>query len=476
MTNENRENQIYELEALESVLRENKLTRTSDWEDSNAEIRGIVEVGFDLITDPKVTIVGVLESGENFSVPLDILPPIRLKFHFPDVYPSNSSPQLEIESDWMTMEQKTECEAEMAQICEENEAMPVLFFCYQSIIDKMDQNPPKVIRLNDAYTLKNGQESILSLKKKILGKGEEAATEHFVNKLFDCEVCYDSLLGQHCIKFQPCGHVFCKNCTQDFYRSEAKGLVSKPMQCLAEGCSSEAEQGVVKEALGEELFAKYETEMLTKAIREMDDTVECPREYCKKVAYVTDQSRNLAECSYCNFSFCNACKQTFHGVSSCKWKNDEKAAILKSWQEGGAAERAQLCRQFGGEKNVVVLVERFLNEVWLDENSKPCPKCAVSIEKNEGCNKLHCAKCDTFFCWLCSAVLSKDDPYKHFQDGVCSGRLFEGVHHFSDDDEDDVGHLPDLDLDDAFDEGSEDDEDFDELLWDIEEDELDDFD
>ncbi|CAI2348183.1 unnamed protein product [Caenorhabditis sp. 36 PRJEB53466] len=453
MTDENRQNQIYELEALESVLRENKLTKTSDWTDEKAEIEGFVEAGFDSISDPNVLVEGVSESGEKFSVPLDILPPVQLKFRLPNDYPTLSSPSLILESDWMTEDQLRACETEIKKICEENQMMPVLFFCYQAIIDKVDELQIKVINLNEAHSLGKNGETIGSLKKRILGKGQEASEEHFINTLYDCEVCFDSLIGHQCIKFHPCSHVFCKSCTHDYYRTVAKGLVSKAMQCMAEGCSSEAPQSVIKEALGDELYAKYETEMLEKAIREMDDTVECPRELCRKVAYVTDRERNLGECSYCQFSFCNLCKQTFHGISGCKWKKGDKTRLVKQWQEGGASERADMIRQFGGEKHVQVLVERFLNEEWLDSNSKACPKCSVRIEKNEGCHKMHCTKCDTYFCWLCSEGLNKEDPYKHFQgDGTCSGRLFEGVHHFNDHDEED---LYDFELDDAFDDGSD---------------------
>eukprot|EP00081_Caenorhabditis_elegans_P017919 NP_498200.1 RBR-type E3 ubiquitin transferase [Caenorhabditis elegans] len=406
MSDDSRETQLFELEALESVLRENKLTRISDWADKNAEIRGIIEVGFDTLSDPKVTIEGTSDSSDHFSIPLDILPPIRLKFHLPNDYPSVSSPKLELESYWMNQEQMTSCETELARICEENQMMEVLFMCYQTIIDSIDQSHLKIINLNEACALKNNGETIESLKKKILGKGEEAAEEHFVNTLFDCEVCYDSQMGQHCIKFQPCSHVFCKQCTFDYYRTISKGVVSKAMQCLAEGCKSEAQQNTVKEALGDDLYAKQ---------------------------------RFLAECSYCNFSFCNLCKQTFHGIERCKWKKGDKELLVKRWKDGDEAEKAEMCRQFGGEKRVEELVERFLNEEWLDSNSKPCPKCSVSIEKNEGCHKMHCTKCDTYFCWLCSETLDKEDPYKHFQgDGSCSGRLFEGVHHDLLDNDDDL--------------------------------------
>ncbi|CAL2036263.1 unnamed protein product [Caenorhabditis brenneri] len=426
MTAGNRETQLYELKALESVLREKKLTKTSDWANEFVDIEGIIEIGFDSISDPKITLEGTTTSGEDFKVSLDILPPVRLEFRLPKDYPTESSPHLVLESYWMTENQMKMCEAELEKICEENLMMGVLFLCYQGIIDLIENLPTRTIRLNDAFVLGKNGESIESLKKKILGKGEEAAEEHFVNTLFDCEVCYDSLMGNMCIKFQPCLHVFCKACTFDYYRSIAKGLVSKAMPCLAEGCKSEAPQIVIKKALGDELYPKYEKTMLEKAIRGIENTVECPGENCKKVAYVTMKELNLVECSYCQFAFCNLCKQTFHGISHCKRKKEERDRMVKQWMEGDESVRAEMCRLFG-ENNMTSLVEQFLYEEWLDSNTKPCPSCHVSIEKNDGCHKMHCTKCDTYFCWLCGDALSKWNPYAHFRQGACEGRLFEGV-------------------------------------------------
>jgi len=41
------------------------------------------------------------------------------------------------------------------------------------------------------------------------------------------------------------------------------------------------------------------------------------------------------------------------------------------------------------------------NALWLAANTRPCPRCQLPIEKDEGCNHMTCRKCRYDFCWIC---------------------------------------------------------------------------
>ncbi|CAF1204647.1 unnamed protein product [Adineta steineri] len=47
--------------------------------------------------------------------------------------------------------------------------------------------------------------------------------------------------------------------------------------------------------------------------------------------------------------------------------------------------------------------EETKNQNWLKDHTKKCPKCNVSIEKNDGCDHMTCCHCKYEFCWICLA-------------------------------------------------------------------------
>ncbi len=43
--------------------------------------------------------------------------------------------------------------------------------------------------------------------------------------------------------------------------------------------------------------------------------------------------------------------------------------------------------------------------------NQPCPTCKVPIQKNGGCNHMHCERCGQNFCWTCGMAFSSSEGY-----------------------------------------------------------------
>ncbi|KAL2157631.1 hypothetical protein VTH06DRAFT_6010 [Thermothelomyces fergusii] len=237
-----------------------------------------------------------------------------------------------------------------------------------------------------------------------------------------------------------CGHVFCVDCLRDFYNSAIREGNIAAVVCLEPNCardrakaaSSGGKRKKVKtfihpsellqipldpEVVKRYLMLRYKMEL------ESDrSTVYCPRKWCNGAARskkhkkpqglelpeASDDSASegeeeddedtaedednkpkrerLAICEECGFAFCARCLQSWHGeLNFCPKSREEILA---------AAELASL--------------------EYIRLHTTPCPKCAAPAQKTQGCNHMHCSRCGTHFCYLCSARLDPENPYRHF--------------------------------------------------------------
>lgn len=86
----------------------------------------------------------------------------------------------------------------------------------------------------------------------------------------------------------------------------------------------------------------------------------------------------------CTFTACSCCGNAPHSPQTCEGNDQWKG----------------LCDVFLGSN--AVNLDEMRNMVWIEQNSKTCPKCKVNIQKNEGCMHMTCRNCRHHFCWMCS--------------------------------------------------------------------------
>lgn len=256
-----------------------------------------------------------------------------------------------------------------------------------------------------------------------------------------------------------CGHVFCLSCLQEFYGDAIQQGDVSVVRCLSPGCAKvrEAEAAdsgkkgrkvkasispgeLLAIGLSQEVVLRYVTLKYKKELESDKTTVYCPRKWCDGAAVskrhkkprgleleepdeddagehpngnqmsgepASKTEELLAICEDCSYAFCIRCKQSWHGeFVHCRLKVDNEEELT-------AEDKASL--------------EYIRN--W----TSPCASCDAPVQKTEGCNHMICYRCNTHFCYLCSAWLDPRNPYSHFnREGYnnCYQRLwdFEGGH------------------------------------------------
>ncbi|PIC49584.1 hypothetical protein B9Z55_008138 [Caenorhabditis nigoni] len=183
----------------------------------------------------------------------------------------------------------------------------------------------------------------------------------------DCDICCDTstLTGM------SCGHVACNECWKTFIMEQVKEGHSE-IQCMASKCEllmpDEKVMGYLEdsEPLKRMIINNYvQTNVFLKW---------CPGPNCENAVKSDYCNPHLVTCT-CGTRYCFSCCDDFHSPINCRQ--------MKLW--------VKKCSESGE------------NATWIIQNTKDCPKCLTSIEKNGGCNYMRCTKpaCGYQFCWIC---------------------------------------------------------------------------
>ncbi|MCJ1383569.1 translation termination inhibitor protein itt1 [Xylographa soralifera] len=383
---------------------------------------------------------------------LSHLPPLVLRLALPVGYPTKEAPvvHLESQSSWIPEHKLQELETSSRAIWEDIGRGQVVF----TFIDHLQQ------AAEDGFSLSAGGNAALRLPAELeialLDYDLKAKRAKFEQETFECGVCLEPKKGSVCHRLLLCSHVFCVACLQDFYNTcITEGDISS-VKCLAPDCGKDALRKIADTAqpakrrrkadrtldpsellqipLDQETVQRY-VKLKRKNMLESDQkTVYCPRQWCQGAARsqkypkagkrsralsgsddeddeaeaydknssqdkLPPPSERLAICEDCSFAFCSVCKASWHGEFA--------VCFPRKQHELTAEEKA--------------------SEEYLKKHSTACPTCDARCQKTMGCNHMICFRCKNHFCYLCSAWLDPDNPYKHFNTlwTPCYMRLWE---------------------------------------------------
>ena len=217
--------------------------------------------------------------------------------------------------------------------------------------------------------------------------------------LFDspdvCRICFSNKVNPNNIAQISCGHFFCDNCIKTYLTNKIINGQVLDIKCLLGGCPKRYSEEEINANVEEEVFKKYKKfkNIQIKLSNPNKIYVNCPFPDCEEIVDCTNPESEFMTCNN-NHIFCYKChKLGKHPKGKCL--NDE-----------------------------INLLQQIQNKNKNGKNFKQCPKCQVIIEKNEGCNQMHCINCGYDFCWLCLKRYT-ENHYAMYNVGGCPGMRYE---------------------------------------------------
>ncbi|CEO95477.1 RBR-type E3 ubiquitin transferase [Plasmodiophora brassicae] len=201
----------------------------------------------------------------------------------------------------------------------------------------------------------------------------------------DCVVCTEPIRG---------GSVFpdehppvCRACEDEHVATQVRSNAD-PIRCC-NGCCTYAYEDVIGMAplrQDRSLRDRYDNAMLQ---RSMSRPWHCPSATCQLQGDLEqapgENEPSMMSCPQCQTISCMSCRQL--------WTADD-----------GTTHFGKRCDEFADAKEDS-------SHAVIQQTTKPCPQCRTPIEKNEGCQHMHCTLCNHHFCWTCMQPWVGHDNY-----------------------------------------------------------------
>ncbi|KAK0369886.1 IBR domain-containing protein [Colletotrichum limetticola] len=201
---------------------------------------------------------------------------------------------------------------------------------------------------------------------------------------FMCDICCEDEEGLQTFSLK-CGHRYCVDCYRQYLTQKIReeGEAAR-IQCPAEGCGRIIDSKSLDLLVAADLNSRYH-ELLNRTYVEDKEILKwCPAPDCPNAVECAIKKKDLdrivptVACG-CGHRFCFGCILTDHQPAPCE--------LVKRW--------LKKCADDSETAN------------WISANTKECPKCNSTIEKNGGCNHMTCRKCKHEFCWMCMGLWSE---------------------------------------------------------------------
>ncbi|KAI9059786.1 hypothetical protein FKP32DRAFT_1633968 [Trametes sanguinea] len=195
---------------------------------------------------------------------------------------------------------------------------------------------------------------------------------------FMCGVCCDD--SPPAMFRLRCQHVFCEPCWQEYVTSKIKDEGQCTFRCMHGDCRTVVDGPSIAKLVEPSVHERYKELIRQSYVGAHRHLRFCPYPGCTETVSCSagTGSSLLSEVPTVQ------CGQGHVFCFGCGMDSDHRPAICKFtklWLKNA--------RDDAGTSQ------------WIQANTRTCPKCENNIEKNGGCNRIHCRHCNFQFCWLC---------------------------------------------------------------------------
>jgi hypothetical protein len=189
---------------------------------------------------------------------------------------------------------------------------------------------------------------------------------------FECSICREEERSYSLIFEHSCGYKCCKNCIRTIIIS---GIDNREIpKCPNPECRlALTREDLDVLAIDADIIKKFEYLNLVPD----PHSKLCPNFKCPYVFINEDVEVKIIQCPECNQKYCCQCLKMHNPKITCR--KAKRLAEAEEEQKTEAADRS--------------------SKAWIEENSRPCPKCGTPLFKKGGCNKVTCSKCGTKIKW-----------------------------------------------------------------------------
>lgn len=193
------------------------------------------------------------------------------------------------------------------------------------------------------------------------------------NRQLQCPIC---CLDSNQLTGLGCGHVFCRNCWVMYLSTKImEEGQSGRITCAAHDCNMLVDDQTVLPLVTDPKVKLRYQQLITNSYVECNKQMRwCPKPECGHAVKVAYPEFQPVKC-HCGTIFCFLCGDSWHEPVKCD--------LIRKWKKK--------CDDDSETSH------------WIAANTKECPKCHVTIEKNGGCNHMICknSDCKAEFCWVC---------------------------------------------------------------------------